>query len=128
MLGLLTLILVCVRLYLRSLQITPNITPPLSSFQAWGAKAAHITLYVFMVAMPIFGWIVLSAKGKVIPFFGLELPPLIEFDKLLGKSLEGWHKDIGTWGYYLIGFHAIASLVHHYIQKDNTLTRMLPKK
>jgi cytochrome b561 len=128
MLGLLILLLVCARIYLRTIQVMPKITPPLSTMQAWGANAAHIVLYVFMVAMPIFGWIVLSAKGKAIPFFGLELPALIDYDKPLAKSLEGWHKEIGSWGYYLIGFHAVAALVHHYIQKDNTLTRMLPKK
>jgi len=96
--------------------------------QAWGAKIAHLTLYVFMIAMPIFGWFVLSAKGKVIPFFGLELPALIPYDKAFGKILEGWHKEVGSWGYYLIAFHAVAGLVHHYIQKDDTLTRMLPVK
>lgn len=128
MLGFLVFILVCARLYLRFLQVTPQITPPLSKAQAWGANAAHLILYVFMVAMPIFGWFVLSAKGKVIPFFGLELPALIPFDKPFGKVLEGWHKEIGSWGYYLIGLHALAALVHHYIQKDDTLTRMLPAK
>jgi cytochrome b561 len=128
MLGLSVFLLVCARLYFRVIQVTPKITPPLSTLQHLGANAAHITLYVFMIAMPIFGWLVLSAKGKVIPFFGLELPALIDFDKSLGKSLEGWHKEIGSWGYYLIAFHAIAALIHHYVQKDDTLTRMLPRK
>ncbi|PKH85099.1 cytochrome b [Colwellia sp. Bg11-28] len=128
MLGLSVFILVCARLYLRSVQVIPQITPPLSVIQARGAHMAHLVLYVFMIAMPIFGWFVLSAKGKVIPFFGLELPALIPYDKPFGKVLEGWHKEIGSWGYYLIAFHAVAALVHHYIQKDDTLTRMLPVK
>jgi cytochrome b561 len=110
------------------MQLTPKITPPLSNLQALGAKGAHIVLYAFMIGMPIFGWFVLSAKGKVIPFFGLELPALIPYDKAFGKVLEGWHKEIGSWGYYLIAFHAVAALVHHYVQKDDTLTRMLPNK
>ena len=128
MLGLLVCILVCARLYIHSVQRPPQITPPLSAMQVWAAKAAHLALYGFMIAMPIFGWFVLSAKGKVIPFFGLELPALIPFDKAFGKILEGWHREIGAWGYYLIAFHAGAALVHHYIKKDNTLTRMLPIK
>jgi len=128
MLGLLVFILVCTRLYLRSVQVTPQITPPLSTVQAWGSKIAHVVLYLFMIGMPIFGWFVLSAKGNVIPFFGLELPALIPFDKPFGKVLESWHKDIGSWGYYLIALHAVAALIHHYIQKDDTLTRMLPSK
>jgi len=31
-------------------------------------------------------------------------------------------------GYWLIGLHAFAGLYHHYIQRDNTLTRMLPRR
>jgi cytochrome b561 len=29
-------------------------------------------------------------------------------------------------GYFLIGLHALAALFHHYVSRDNTLTRMLP--
>jgi cytochrome b561 len=29
-------------------------------------------------------------------------------------------------GYFLIGTHALAALVHHYIKRDNALRRMLP--
>jgi cytochrome b561 len=78
--------------------------------------------------MPILGWLTLSAKGKVIPFFGLELPPLIGADKALARSLEDIHETIGTLGYYLIGLHAAAALFHHYITHDNTLWRMLPRR
>jgi len=128
MLGLMVFTLVIARIYLRTIQLTPKITPPLSNMQQLGAKTAHVALYLFMVTMPIFGWFVLSAKGKAIPFFGLELPALIAYDKPLGKFLESWHKELGSWGYYLISFHAVAALVHHYVQKDDTLTRMLPAK
>jgi cytochrome b561 len=29
-------------------------------------------------------------------------------------------------GYYLVGLHAVAALVHHYVNRDDTLRRMLP--
>jgi len=128
MLGLLVLLLVIARIYLRSIQISPKISPPLSNMQHLGAKGAHFALYAFMLGMPIFGWFILSAAGKTIPFFGLELPALMAYDKPLAKIMEGWHEDIGSFGYFLIAFHAVAALVHHYVQKDDTLTRMLPKK
>jgi len=35
---------------------------------------------------------------------------------------------VGTTGYFLIGLHAVAALYHHYIKRDNTLTRMLPER
>lgn len=128
MLGLLILALVLIRVYFRLTQLSPKITPPLSTTQALAAKGTHIVLYVFMIAMPIAGWIILSALGKPIPFFGFELPALIAENKTLGKSVEEVHELVGMLGYYLIALHAAAALVHHYLRKDNTLTRMLPEK
>jgi len=80
-----------------------------------------------MIGMPVLGWFILSAAGKPIPFFGLELPALVAKNKELASSLKELHETIGVLGYYLIGIHAIAALFHHYILKDNTLTRILPR-
>ena len=79
-----------------------------------------------MIGMPLAGWLILSGEGQTIPFFGLELPPLIAADKALAKSIEELHETAGLVGYYLIGLHALAGLYHHYFVKDNTLKRMLP--
>ena len=128
MLGLSVLLMVLIRLYFRFQQVSPKITPELSRMQNMASKGAHILLYVFMIAMPVAGWFMLSAFGKPIPFFGLELPALIGVNKELGKSIKEIHELVGEVGYYLIGFHAVAALIHHYIQKDDTLTRMLPEK
>jgi cytochrome b561 len=83
-------------------------------------------LYAFLILMPLLGWLTLSAAGKAIPFFGLELPALIGPDKALAESIEDLHGTIGTLGYYLIGLHAAAALYHHYFVQDDTLRRMLP--
>jgi len=128
MLGLSVLVMVVIRIYFRITQVTPKITPTPSNIQNLLAKVAHLALYLFMIIMPIAGWVMLSAFGKPIPFFGLELPALISKNKELGGSIHDIHELIGTIGYFVIGLHAIAALVHHHIQKDDTLTRMLPKK
>ena len=128
MLGLSVLAMVLIRLYLRLTQVSPKITPFPSSTQEFAAKCAHLVLYIFMIAMPISGWIMLSGFSKPIPFFGFELPALIAENKELGKSIKEVHEFIGVFGYYLIGLHALAALIHHYIQKDDTLTRVLPEK
>jgi cytochrome b561 len=128
MLGLSILVMALIRVYFHFTQITPKITPSLSSLQNLGAKGAHLALYIFMISMPIAGWLMLSAFGKPIPFYGLELPSLLAKDVTLGKSIKEVHELVGLLGYYLIGLHALAALVHHYIQKDDTLTRMLPEK
>ena len=88
----------------------------------------HLALYVFMIGMPIAGWLILSGEGKPVPFFGLELPALIAKNHDLAETIEHWHKEVGEWAYYLVGLHAVAALYHHYIVKDNTVLRMLPRR
>lgn len=126
MLGLAVLATVLVRLTLRAIYRAPAIQPPPPAWQVWGAKAMHMALYVFLVGMPLLGWLVVSAKGKPAPFFGLELPALIAPDKALARNLEQVHEIIGTLGYLLIGGHAAAALWHHYVRRDDTLLHMLP--
>lgn len=125
MLGLTVFALVWLRLALRLWGPTPRIQPAPGVWEHRGAVFMHFALYLFMVAMPLLGWLVLSAKGKVIPYFGLELPALIGTDKGLAESIEEIHETIGTVGYYLVGLHAAAALLHHYVIHDNTLVRML---
>jgi len=128
MLGLSVLLLVTLRIYARVTSVTPIITPGLSPAQHLAAKLGHLALYALMIAMPILGWLILSAAAKPIPFFGLELPALIGENKELAKSLKEIHETIGVLGYYLIAAHVLAALYHHHIRKDNTLIRILPLK
>ncbi len=126
MLGLCVLLLVGVRIAARVFGTTPSIEPPLSAWQARAARLGHGVLYAFMIGMPILGWLTLSASGEVIPFFGMQLPALVETSKRLGDTIEDIHKTIGTAGYYLIALHAAAALYHHHVRRDSTLVRMLP--
>jgi cytochrome b561 len=128
MLGLSVFALVWLRLIMRVTQVTPRIEPALKAKQELAAKLVHIALYVLMIGMPLLGWIILSAAGKPIPFFGFDLPALVAENREFAKSIKEIHEVIGTAGYFLIGIHAAAALFHHYIMRDNTLARMLPNK
>ncbi len=125
MLGLTVLVLVLARAVMRLLATTPPITPKPSMWQMVAARGVHLALYGLMIAMPLAGRTTLSAKGATIPFWGLELPPLISPDKPLAKWLQEIHATAGKVGYWLIGLHATAGLAHHYLCKDDTLRRML---
>lgn len=127
MLGLSVFALVWLRLIVRLSQVTPRIEPELARWQHVSAKIVHVGLYGLMIGMPFAGWLMLSAAGKPIPFFGLGLPALIAKNEDLAYMIMEVHEAVGTAGYFLIGLHAAAALFHHYIQKDNTLVRMLPR-
>jgi superoxide oxidase len=126
--GLTIGLLVGFRIALRLASQTPPIVPAPSVWQHRLARLAHVGLYLLMVGMPLAGWLLLSAEGKPIPFFGLELPPLISKNEALGKQVKELHATVGEAGYFLIGAHALAALFHHYVRRDNTLRRMLPAR
>ncbi|MBS0392369.1 MAG: cytochrome b [Proteobacteria bacterium] len=126
MLGLTVFALVLVRLPLRLVLHAPPITPAPPAWMQRLAGAMHMALYALLLVLPLLGWLTLSAKGRAIPFFGLQLPPLMGADKALGRSLEDVHGFIGDMGFLLIGLHAGAALYHHYLVRDDTLRRMWP--
>jgi cytochrome b561 len=64
--------------------------------------------------MPVLGWLTLSEQGEPIPFFGLELPPLIGPDRALAHNLREIRETLGVSGYYLICLHVVDALFHHY--------------
>ncbi|MEO7493302.1 MAG: cytochrome b [Massilia sp.] len=126
MLGLSVLVLALLRLVLRG--ATPAISPAPPQLQEMAATAMKVALYGFMLAMPLLGWLLLSADGKDIPFFGWQLAPLIAENHALAETLEEVHETGATIGYVLIGLHAAAALYHHYLLHDDTLRRMLPTR
>jgi cytochrome b561 len=128
MLGLTVFLLVTVRIYTRLITPVPPISPKPAPWQSLLATLVHLALYGIMIGMPLLGWIVLSAAGKPIPFFGLELPALVAKNKEFAESMKEIHATVGVSGYYLIALHAAAAIFHHHVLKDDTLTRILPDR
>ena len=128
MLGLTVLTLVWLRLLARSIGGAPKITPAPPAWQTTLATLMHWALYVFMIAMPVLGYLILSYNDKSVFFYGFDLPALTLKDPDFAKQIKSWHELGGSIGYWLIGLHALAALAHHYLIKDNTLLRMLPKR
>ncbi|PZQ33030.1 MAG: cytochrome B [Stenotrophomonas acidaminiphila] len=125
MFGLSIFALVWVRLVLRAVTRRPPIVPPPPAWQRIASTVVHMLLYVFMIGMPLAGWLTLSAADEPIPFFGLQVPPLTGPDMPFALKVHKVHETAGTVGYWLVGLHALAALAHHYLWKDNTLRRML---
>lgn len=128
MLGLSVLILATMRLAMTLVGPLPSMESAAANWQKWSARGMHGALYLFMLGMPLLGWLMLSAEGKEIPFFGLQLPALASADKSLAQWAKDMHEAIANAGYFLVGLHAAAALFHHYALHDNTLTRMLPAR
>ena len=128
MLGLSIFALAWLRVAVRLAWPAPPVEPPPARWQRLLAGTTHIGLYLLMFGMPLAGWLILSAEGKPIPYFGLTLPPLTGPNEALAERVEELHELGGTIGYFLIGFHTLAALVHHYLLRDFVLARMLPAR
>lgn len=123
--GITVLMLVAVRLSWR-LTHTP---PPLpSSVAAWQRRASgliHGLLYVLMVAIPLSGWLMSSAKGFQTVWFGvLPLPDLVSKDRELGELLTEVHKILNFALLASVILHVAAALQHHFIERQPFLQRM----
>ena len=91
------------------------------------ARFVHLCFYALMFALPMTGWLMSSAAGIPVSFFGLfTLPDFLPHDDYLFQQLIDVHK---WFGYVLILFicvHVGAALMHHFVLKDDTLRKMLP--
>jgi cytochrome b561 len=128
MLGLSVLLLALLRVAVQMSGVAPRIEPEPSFWTRHSAKLVHFALYIFMIGMPFAGWLILSAEGKPIPFFWMQLPALVGESSQRADWIQEIHEIGGTLGYFLIGAHAAAALFHHYWVRDNTLLRILPKR
>lgn len=92
------------------------------------ATLAHAGLYLLLFAMPLTGWLFNSAAGYPLQWFGLfNLPRLVARDADL-RELAGELHEAGFWLLVLlVSAHAGAALYHHFLKRDATLSRMLPR-
>lgn len=127
-LGLTVLALAVLRVAVRLREGMPPISPTPPAWQHRVAQATQLLLYAWMLAMPLAGWLLLSAEGKTVALFSLELPALVGKDKALATQVKDLHQLAGRIGYGLIGLHAVAALWHHRVLRDDTLLRMLPRR
>jgi cytochrome b561 len=102
----------------------------LASTPRWQHRIASIThalLYALLFALPVSGWVVNSASGFPLRWFGLvRMPSIAPRDQDLHALAEDVHEWL-FWALVVLALaHAGAAIYHHLFQRDATLARMLP--
>ncbi|MDP9196419.1 MAG: cytochrome b [Pseudomonadota bacterium] len=127
--GLLVLAVVTLRLLWRA----GNRAPALPVAMRWREKAAahavHALLYILLFALPLSGWVMVSASPLNIPtvFYGLfTVPRLTGPDQYLYTLAREAHEILVFVLLALLVAHVGGALWHHFIRRDNILKRMLP--
>ncbi len=126
-LGVTVFLLVWARLAWRLISPPPPLPAGMARPLVWLAHAGHAGLYLLMLAIPLSGWLMSSAKGFQTVWFGvLPLPDLVARDRGLGTLLENIHLGLNLALIALVLGHVLAALHHQFGKRDGTLYRMLP--
>jgi len=122
--GMLALLLIIARSIWRISNVIPLLSLPW--WEKLAARSVHYTFYGFMFAMPITGWIITSASGLPVSFFGwFVFPDLVSPNPDTMSLFQQIHKWLGYGLIMTIFLHTAAALKHHFINKDDILKRML---
>lgn len=123
--GITVLLLAGVRVAWRLSHRPPPLPDSVVRWQRQASAGVHGLLYVLILAIPLSGWLMSSAKGFPVVWFGvLPLPDLIGKDKALGELLVGVHQALNFTLLGLVILHVGAALKHHFIERQPFLQRM----
>jgi len=90
------------------------------------AHVAHMALYLVMAALLISGYLISTADGRSVEVFGLFSVPATLTDRGSQEEIAGEVHEILAWLLMaMVAVHALAALKHHFINRDNTVKRML---
>lgn len=126
--GVLLMMGLVVRLIWRHVSPPPKALASYSRLTHLAATGAHITLYALLFAIVISGYLISTADGQPISVFGLFEVPATLADAGAQADLAGTLHLWLAWSVVILSvLHALAALKHHFIDKDDTLKRMLGK-
>ncbi len=125
--GCLVLILVCVRLMWKMVNVAPVLPPSLHRLEKFLAHMGHLALYALMFAMPMSGLLMSQASGFPVSVFGLFIMPefMAPMPAWKGTFREA-HEVIAWMIIVMVSLHVLAALLHHFYYRNNVLRRMLP--
>lgn len=125
--GITILVLMLLRLAWRSVDPRPRDVPGMAPLVAFAAHAVHRLLYLALLAMPISGWVYNSASNFPLQWFKLvQLPAIVAPDPELKRLAHDVHEALALFIMLLLALHIAGALKHHFIDRDDTLRRMLP--
>lgn len=124
--GILLAMTLALRLIWRCYNVKPAAAQSLKTWEKNSAHLVHWLLYILLIALLSSGYLISSADGRGIEVFSwFEVPAIPAlFDQQ--EDLAGLvHEYLAYTVVGLASLHALAALKHHFVDKDNTLKKML---
>ena len=123
--GILLAVVFIFRLVWRQL----NAVPQALATKAWQIKAAkmvHGVFYFLLILMFLSGYFISTADGRGISVFDWFEVPALVLGTEKQEDIAGELHEIFAWLLItLAAGHALLGLKHHFVDRDNTLKRML---
>ncbi|HET6520848.1 MAG TPA: cytochrome b [Geminicoccaceae bacterium] len=123
-LGLTILVLMLARLAWRMSNPVPLMPERLGPPERALVRLTHYGFYVLLIVLPITGYLMASARGYPITFYGLNVPRLVGPDETLATAFFYGHFVGVALTVLSLALHVAGALRHEFILRDNTLRRM----
>ena len=125
--GLTVLALTAGRVAWRLAHRPPPLPADVTRWERGAAHAAHWTLYLLLLVMPLTGWALMSgARPHPVNWFGLFTVPALPVTSGAADGAHSAHVLLGWFMAALVVIHIAAALRHHFIRRDAVLARMAP--
>jgi cytochrome b561 len=104
----------------------PALPATMPRWQVVAARANHALLYIFILIMPISGFVYTAAGGFPVPLFYLyDLANLVPEHKAVADAAKAVHLT-AIWGLVaLVALHVAAAAYHGLVRRDGIFGRMV---
>ncbi len=123
-LGVTIFALIIIRVLWRLSHKPPALLASYKEFERKLAKGTHYLLYLLMVALPLSGLIMVIYGKYGVKWFGIDLFGGLD-SKPMRDAFKEVHEIIGLIILAVLALHILGALKHKFIDKDETLSRML---
>ena len=124
--GILLFMAMTGRLLWRWLSPPPPALPTHERWEVVLAHLAHWALYALLFVAMISGYLISSADGSSVSVFGWFAVPSITGHQSGLEEIAGDIHEIAVWSIIVLAsLHGLAALKHHFLDRDETLRRML---
>jgi cytochrome b561 len=127
--GLTVFALVVLRLGWRLASTAPELPAQMPHWERRAAHGAHVLLYLLIIAMPVSGYLINAGAGFPLTWFGLvRIPSPSEGSEWLESVASAVHLTLFWTLLAVLALHVFGALRHHFVLKDDVLSRMLPRR
>ena len=120
-------VLVCLRLAWRMTHARfPPFANSMNIVHRWVVTLSEYALYALLLLQPVTGMTGTLLSGKPFGLFVWTVPALLPRMPDASVAVLSAHQVGAVWLIALIGGHATAALMHHYLAGDDTLKTMAP--